>query len=323
MSDSFIFSRRHFLKSSSALVAAGTTPVFFNQVFSAAKAKRKFKLCLNPGSIGVKANQKELLQLAVNYGYEAIVSMPDQLGKYSDMELNEFLAQMKESDICWGSTNLPVEFRKDEATFQEGLANLPATAKALKRAGARRINTWILNGDDQLTYLENFKQHASRLRACAKVLSEYDIRFGIEYVGPKTSMIRKKYPFLRTMAEARELISEIGVTNMGLVLDSFHWYCADDTVDDILSLDKKDIITCDLNDARADLSKNEQIDGTRELPGATGVIDLKSFLQALVKIKYDGPVRSEPFNKALNELDNEDAVKTNYQAMKKSFDLIG
>jgi hypothetical protein len=39
------------------------------------------------------------------------------------------------------------------------------------------------------------------------------------------------------------------------------------TKPDILGLDKSDIVTCDLNDERADLSRDEQIDGTRELLG--------------------------------------------------------
>ena len=135
-------------------------------------------------------------------------------------------------------------------------------------------------------------------------------------------MNRFKFPFIRTMAEARELIAAIGEANVGLVLDSFHWYCAGDTVEDILALDKSDVVACDLNDARADLSRDEQIDGTRELPGASGVIDLKAFLGALVEIGYDGPVRAEPFNKTLNEMDNEAAAKVNYEAMRKAFDLV-
>ena len=37
---------------------------------------------------------------------------------------------------------------------------------------------------------------------------------------------------------------------------------------------------------------------------ATGVIPIKEFMQGLVDIGYDGPVRTEPFNQALNDLEN-------------------
>jgi sugar phosphate isomerase/epimerase len=52
------------------------------------------------------------------------------------------------------------------------------------------------------------------------------------------------------------------------------------------------------------------------------MIDLKPFLEALVAIGYDGPVRSEPFNQPLREMDNEAALKANYAAMRKAFDLV-
>jgi sugar phosphate isomerase/epimerase len=314
-------SRRQFLATAGILAAGSLTPAFAKDMAPMA-AKRKFKLCLNPGIIGVKATQQELLDMAIAHGYEAIISMPADLTTFSDEDLQAFRKKMKQHKISWGSTNLPVEFRQDEARFKEDLQKLPAAAKALERAGATRMNTWVLNGNNDLTYNANMKQHADRLRECAKIIGEHGIRLGLEYVSPKTIMLRFKYPFMRTMAEARELISTIGESNVGLVLDSFHWYCAEDTVDDILALDKSDIVTCDLNDARPDLSRDEQIDGTRELPGATGVIDLKPFLSALVEIGYDGPVRAEPFNKALNEMENEEALKATHTAMKKAFALV-
>ena len=313
--------RRDFLKAGSSLaLAAVTSPL--SQVLAGRQAKRKFKLCLNPGTIGVSATQKTLLEMAIQHGYEAIIAMPDQLAGFSDDKMADYLGVMDERSISWGSSNLPVDFRKDESTFREGLERLPKQALALERAGADRMNTWIMPSHDELTYSANFRQHAERLRTCARILEDHGVRLGLEYVGPKTLLTRARYPFLRTMAEARELISEIGTTNMGLVLDSFHWYCAEDSKQDILNLADKDIVTCDLNDARSDLSRDEQIDGTRELPGATGVIDLETFLSALVEVGYTGPVRAEPFNQPLRDMEDEKALAVTYEAMRKAFALV-
>jgi len=314
--------RRAFLKTASALAAAGLVPGRLD-LFARSPAERKFKLCLNPGAIGVAANQQTLLSMAAQHGFEAIVSMPDQLLSFSDADRASLLEAMHDRGISWGSTNLTVEFRRDEGTFREGLAALPRYAGVLEAVGATRMNTWIIPAHRELTYTANFQQHAERLRACAEVLADHGIRLGLEYVGPKTSLVRGRYPFLRTMAETRELIAEIGLPNVGLVLDSFHWYCAEDTAADILALTNGDIITCDLNDARSDLSRDEQIDGTRELPGATGAIDLQSFLAALVQLGYDGPVRAEPFNKVLQDMDDQEALKATYEAMTEAFALVG
>jgi sugar phosphate isomerase/epimerase len=174
-----------------------------------------------------------------------------------------------------------------------------------------------------LTYLQNFKQHATRLKDICRILGDYDIRFGLEYVGPKTLMASQRFSFVRSMAECRELIHAVDEPNICFQLDSFHWYCAGETREDLLSLTNNDIATVDLNDARSGLSADEQIDGKRELPMATGVVDLKTFMEALVAIGYDGPIRAEPFNQELNDLENEEALKRTSEAMKKAFDLVG
>ena len=125
------------------------------------------------------------------------------------------------------------------------------------------------------------------------------------------------------MAETKDLIAEIGTGNVGLVLDSWHWWQAGDSVEDILSLKNEEIVSVDLNDAPAGVPKEQQMDGQRELPCATGVIDVAAFLKALQRIGYDGPVRAEPFNRALNELDNEAACGATIKAMRKAFELVG
>ena len=105
-------------------------------------------------------------------------------------------------------------------------------------------------------------------------------------------------------------------------MDCFHWFCAGEKKEDLLRLNNSQIVTCDLNDARAGLSADEQIDQTRELPMATGLVDLKSFLDALVEIGYDGPIRAEPFNQKLRDMDNEEALATTYKAMNNAFNLV-
>ena len=103
----------------------------------------------------------------------------------------------------------------------------------------------------------------------------------------------------------------------------FTGYCAGETKEDLLTLTNKQIVAVDLNDARTGFSADDQIDGKRELPSATGEIDLKAFLSALISIGYDGPVRAEPFNQPLRDMEDDEALQATYQAMKKSFDFGG
>jgi sugar phosphate isomerase/epimerase len=207
-------------------------------------------------------------------------------------------------------------------TFQNDLRELPKRAAALQKAGVSRVGTWLMPNSDELTYAQNLRQHASRLRQCAKVLADHQQRLGLEYVGPRTLWTAKRYPFVHSMAETKDLIGEIGGDNVGFVLDSWHWFTAEESVADLHTLTPADIVACDLNDAPKDRRVEEQIDSQRELPMATGVIDLKAFLEALVAIGYDGPIRAEPFNAKLNEMDNEAAVSATAEAMRKAFALV-
>lgn len=316
------FSRRSFLQTATATLFTGT----LTQLASGALAKdslpRLMKLDLSCGRIGVKANQKQAIDYANQYGFEAVVPEAGYLGKLSDSQLEDLRAEMKDKRLVFSAAGMPVDFRNEESKFQQGLQSLPAYATALERAGVTRTGTWLMPTHAELTYNTNFKRHAKRLKEVSRILADHGLRFGLEYVGPKTLWSSKKYPFIHSMPEAQELIAAINVKGVGLILDSWHWYTAHETKDDILSLTNDQIIAVDLNDAPKGLEIDQQIDQKRELPMATGVIDLATFLNALNEIRYDGPVRAEPFNAELRKMPADQAVAATATAMKKAFALI-
>jgi sugar phosphate isomerase/epimerase len=124
------------------------------------------------------------------------------------------------------------------------------------------------------------------------------------------------------MAEMKDLLEGIDRPNVGLILDSWHWYTAGEQESDLLSLTNDQVVAVDLNDAPAGIPVDQQMDLKRKLPAATGVIDVRTFLRALVKIGYDGPVRAEPFDESLNGLPADEAVARTAAAMKAAFALI-
>jgi len=311
--------RRQSLKLAAAALLAA--PAAWPADSSAAPARR-MTINLMCGMIGVNANQREAVELAARHNFESVEAMPADLARMSGDELSSLLGLMRERGIVFGAASLPADFRKDEALFSEGLKQLRPQAAAMQKAGVTRVGTWLMPGHNSLTYLQNFQQHAKRLREIARVLGDHGCRLGLEYVGTRSLRRRFRYEFAHTLAETRELIAEIGGNKVGFVLDSWHWWNADETADEITPLRASDVVAVDLNDAPAGLPKDQQIDGQRELPLATGVIDVRAFLRALAKIGYDGPVRAEPFSKALNELDNDAACAKTSEAMHRAFALL-
>jgi sugar phosphate isomerase/epimerase len=313
--------RRHFIQQSMATAAA--MALLPHHGFGQATSKpRQMRMALTPGAIGVKANTTDMIRLAAKYGFEAIEPNVGYLAALADDALKALREEMQRKDLTWAAAGFPLQFRGDESAYQSSLKELPKFAASLKRAGVERVGTWLSPCHEKLTYLQNFRLHAARLREGARILGEHGLRLGLEYVGTRTSLTGRKYPFIHTLAETLDLLAEIGLAHVGFILDSWHWWQAGDRVADLLALKNAQVVSVDLNDAPAGIALDQQLDGKRELPASTGVIDVGAFLNALHQIGYDGPVRAEPFNKALNDLDDEAACAATAQAMKKAFALI-
>jgi sugar phosphate isomerase/epimerase len=316
--------RRRFASAAGLGALALHTPSFPADAPALSEApQRRFYTVLSLGRMGFKGSFQQSVELAMRYGFEGVDPDPGYFSQVTDDELKELLEDLKAKNLRLGVAGLPVDFRKDEETFSEGLKNLPTTAKLLTRVGVSRLSTYILSFSNDLTYLQNFRTHACRLRACAQVLRDYGQRLGIEYVGPRTSWRSGRHPFIHTLSETKELIVAIGTENLGVQLDTYHWYNAEETEEDLLALRNQDVVTVDLNDAPAGLPLDKLVDLSRELPAATGVIPVKNFLDALLKIGYNGPLAAEPFNVALRAMPIAQACATTAAALKKAFSLAG
>ena len=279
---------------------------------------------LSPGAIGVRGTTAELTSLAQATGFGGMdLNASEAADLLEAGRLDDLKRLYDQHGLKPGGFGLPVDFRRDEDAFQAGLANLPRLARAAAEMGCRRCPTWIIPGSDELPFAQNFDLHRRRLRACAEILADHDIWLGLEFVGPKTSRARWKHEFIWNMAGMLELADAIGTGNVGLLLDSWHWYTSGGTVDDILGLRAEQVVYVHVNDAPAGVPREEQLDHIREMPGATGVIDIAGFLGALAKIGYDGPITAEPFKKELGELPAEEACRRTSEALDKILSVAG
>jgi len=102
------------------------------------------------------------------------------------------------------------------------------------------------------------------------------------------------------MDQLLEMIDEIGRPNVGLLVDSFHWFTAGHTVEELVRVPKERVVHVHINDA-PDRPRDEQIDMERLLPGE-GVIDLAGFLGALRQIGYEDYMGVETFSAELKAL---------------------
>ncbi len=315
-----VISRRTFCMSAiatAALYSAGESAAG-----AQAKGKVRFYKNLGQGHIGVKANQEQALEYAVKYSFDSITPSLGEFENKSALQIRQWLQTMKDRGIRYGTSGLPVDYRRDEDRFRGHLGRLGKQAGILKQLGVKRMATWITPGHNELTYLQNFAQHKRRLGEVAKVLKDHDIRLGLEFVGPRTSRARNRFPFICTQHGMMELADAIGTGNVGLLLDSWHWYTSHGTVQELLGLSAADVVHVHVNDAPAGIDVDQQMDNRRKLPVTTGVIDLKGFINALVKIGYDGPVECEPFDQELRNAEDGAALQKTIEPLNRLWDLI-
>jgi sugar phosphate isomerase/epimerase len=258
---------------------------------------------LHTGAIGLSIPLEEALDLARANDFAAldlsITDLRERADRTSAQEIKDAFGAAGVRPGAWG---LPVNFRGDEEVYHAGLAELPRDAALAQEVGSPWCSTWLLPFSDELDAAANMERHVARLRPVAQILAAHGCSLGLEFVGPTTMRAGHAHEFIHTMDGALELAARIETGNVGLLLDCFHWYTAHGTIEDLARLSADQVMYVHLNDARAGRAVDEQIDGERLLPGASGVIDVVAFLQALRRMAYEGPVAVEPFDDALRAL---------------------
>jgi sugar phosphate isomerase/epimerase len=281
--------------------------------------------CLAPHAINVQANDLDQAVAAARTGgfdglEMAIAHVADLIDQHG---IDAIRKKFTDARIHPAAFGLPVEWRKDEARWRGDLDKLPRLAKAAHALGVRRTATWVLPMSNERELDENIAFHIDRFTPIARILAEHDIRLGLEFIGPKTLRDSQKHAFIYRMFDMLHLARKIG-PNVGLLLDVWHLYTSHGTLDDVKKLKADDVVYVHVNDAPKNVAIDDQMDNVRDLPGATGVIDIAGFLRALKQIGYDGPVTPEPFKNELKDLPNDEArLKRVGKAMEDIFAKAG
>lgn len=259
------------------------------------------KLSLHSVILGQPLSFEELLALAARLGYEGVDSGFEVAQSQGPEAFLQLCHKYGVHTSIWGHG---VEWRTDEDTFRTGMAGLPARAELAAQIGCTRTCDWIMpavDGDAQ----EALATWKRRWKELAQVLGQYGHRLGLEWVAPRHIRVGKN-PTLWRMDQLLDIEAEIGEPNLGLLVDSFHWFNAEHTVADLLALRPEQVVHVHLNDA-PDRSLDDQRDFERLTPGE-GIIDLVGFLGALKRIGYEGYLGVEIFSEDLKKLPAEESA---------------
>lgn len=277
------------------------------------------KPSLNGVILGQGLSLEEQVGLAARTGFQGVDTGVEALAALIDARslegAKEYFASHNVQPACWGLT---VEWRGSAEDFQAGIAALPRWAEIARSLDCPRCCTWIIPSinDDPVAFR---RLAVERLGECAKVLGDHGCRLGLEWVGPKTCRTGA-HDFVYRMDQLLDLEADMGQPNLGLLVDSFHWYTAGHTREELEALRLEQIVHVHLNDA-PDRPRDEQIDFERLLP-CEGIIDLAGFLGALERVGYTDYLGVETFSKELTALPVEESASRASRAAAEALALL-
>jgi len=259
-------------------------------------------LSLNSTLVADRVAWPEFARLAAKVGFTGVDVSTSGAMKEGIASTRSLLETLKLTPAVAG---FPVEFRKDDATFRRDLVKLEEAVHFVAAVGCPRMNTYIMPSSDR-PKAEQRKIYKERFRVAADVLARSHVRLGLEFLGPV--QLRKIFPyeFIWRMDEMLDFARECG-PNVGLELDSWHWYHAGATVRDIIAAGKENIVNVQVNDS-PQLPPDQIRDDERLMPGE-GVIDLVSFFAALKEIGYSDGVSPEVFGRGLKNVPPETGAR--------------
>jgi 2-keto-myo-inositol isomerase len=144
-------------------------------------------------------------------------------------------------------------------------------------------------GDTKEDQRDAFRHAVERAREVGELAASFGLVVAIEFIARRT--------VIGTLSAAARLVEEVDRTNVGVLLDVFHFHAGESALDDFGELGRRGVVMVHLNDAE-DVPGRELRDCHRVLPG-DGCVPLDDVLARLQESGYDGYYSLELFNPTL------------------------
>ena len=252
-------------------------------------------LNLDPSVLGISGRQSELIELALTYGFKGLDLDVIQLARQVDLHGYEHATRYIESaGIRIGVFDLSVRWQGGDGEFQEDLERLAKLGEIVARLGTTGCRTVVMPASDELPYHENFEFHRQRFTKIAEVLAPHSLRLGLDFLASATHREEKKHQFIHSPDALVTLAKTVGVSNVGISVDTWQWQVAGASWDSLRELTADEIVSVRASDLPQGVTNDTVDDEQRVLTSSQGNVDIQSILQQLSSIGYEGPITPFP-----------------------------
>lgn len=240
------------------------------------------------GASTMKATLQEDLEAAEKLGYDYIeiwaAKLKHYLATHSTEDLVNRFARSEVKPYAINSIEM-ISFRsaEQEAELMKELESLSQIAQQLQCPYIVVVPSIDIKNVTQ----EEIHQETVRiLNKMAPLAAKYQVALAFEFLGFQNCTVN-------TLKQAREIVLEVNRDNVGMVVDTFHFFANDSKLEDLRQTDESHIFIFHINDAE-DIPKDQLSDSKRLLPGL-GVIPLVDIIQAIQSTGYDRMISIEMF----------------------------
>jgi 2-keto-myo-inositol isomerase len=160
---------------------------------------------------------------------------------------------------------------------------------------------------------ENIVEESVRvLNELADIAEKYNVGLAFEFLGQTDCSVQ-------TLDLDKKIIEKVNRANVGLVIDTFHFYAGNSSFEAIETLNPEKLFIFHINDAE-DLPKERLTDAHRLYPGL-GILPIKEIKERFDKIGYDRMVSIEIFRPEYWNADPFEVAKLAKAATERVLDL--
>ena len=263
------------------------------------------------GSTTNQCNLIEDIEVATKAGFETLELRTYKLDSYlEDHSVQELAERFQESGVRPYAIN-SVEFfnMKPELEQQKMLQETERWCRIASKIGCPyviAVPSEAPEGTPKEDIIENTSQMLKRM---GDIAAKHNVSIAFEFIGYKTFSVNE----LKT---ADDIVSRADHSNVGLVLDAYHFFIGESKLEDLEQLNKDKLFIFHIDDAE-EVPEEERTEANRVFP-TLGIIPLRDIGKTLERIGYDGVASLELFREEYWNMDKQECANTAYYYVEKA-----
>lgn len=260
------------------------------------------KTCFNQATTMKHSTLKKDLLYCEKYGYDYIEIRLDKLKEYlKDNTLEDLKVFFENNNIKPYAYNglEEINYRNDK-DFSIIMEDLDLACRASDIVGGKflTMDSNFNVGHQTITQIRN-----ETVKVISKIIDKaekYSMKLAFEFIGHPACCVN-------TFNQAYDIIQTVNRSDVGLILDFFHFHAMGSRLEDIKASDIDSIFIVHINDTE-DLPIGALTDSDRLWPG-DGAVDTHGLMTTLVEMGYDGVFSLELFRPEYWDMPIEDCIK--------------